>query len=113
MFNLREMAKPMNFLQEHGLLAYPDLEAACNATVQKYHDFSDRTKVNETRMREISELQRHIGTYGKTREVYAQYRKLPSKKQEEFYAEHASAIISCEAAKRHFDDLESVLKLSE
>ena len=104
-FNLKEMAKTMNYLQEHGLLAYPDLKAACDAAVQKYHDFSDRTKANSARMREIAELQRHIGTYCKTREVYTQYRKLPPKKQEEFYAEHASAIISCEAAKRFFDGL--------
>ena len=87
------------------MLAYADLEAACDAAVQKYHKFSDRTKANNARMREISELQKHIGTYHKTREVYAQYRKLPPKKQEEFYAEHASAIISCEAAKRYFDGL--------
>lgn len=104
-FNLKEMAKTMNYLREHSLLAYPDLEAACDAAVKTYHDFSDRTKANETRMREIAELQKHIGTYSKTREVYAQYRKLPPKKQEEFYAEHASVIISCEAAKRFFDGL--------
>ena len=104
-FNLKEMAKTMNYLREHGLLAYPDLKAACDAATQKYHDLSNRTKASETKMREIAELQRHIGTYCKTREVYAQYRKLPPKKQEEFYAGHASAIISCEAAKRFFDGL--------
>ena len=42
---------------------------------------------------------------GKTREVYAQYRKLPLKKQKEFYTEHASTVIFCEAAKRFFDGL--------
>ena len=104
-FNLKEMAKTMNFLQEHGLLAYGDLEVACDTAVQKYHGLSNRTKTNSIRMREIAELQRHIGTYGKTHEVYAQYRKLPPKKQEDFYAEHASTIISCEAAKRFFDGL--------
>ena len=104
-FNLKEMAKTLNFLQEHGLLDYADLESACNAAAQKYHDLADRTKANSTRMAEISELQKHIGTYGKTREIYAQYRRLPPKKQEEFYAQHASAIISCEAAKRYFDGL--------
>ena len=81
------------------------MEAACNTAVQKYHSLSDRTKANETRMREIAELQKHIGTYSKTREAYAQCRKLPPKKQEEFYAGHASAIIPCEAAKRFFDGL--------
>ena len=105
-FNLKEMAKTLNYLTEHGLLVYGDLEMACNAAVQKYHGLSDRTKANSARMQEISELQKHIGAYHKNREIYAQYRKLPPKKQEEFYAEHASAIISCEAAKRYFDSLE-------
>ena len=104
-FNLKEMAKTLNFLQEHGLLAYADLESACDVAAKKYHDLADRTKANSARMTEISELQKHIGAYSKTREVYAQYRRLPPKKQEEFYAQHASAIISCEAAKRYFDSL--------
>ena len=104
-FNLKEMAKTLNYLTEHGLLAYPDLEAACDAAVHKYHEFSDRTKANSARMQKISELQKHIGAYHKAREIYAQYRRLPPKKQEEFYTEHASAIISCEAAKRYFDSL--------
>ena len=104
-FNLKEMAKTLNYLQGHGLMKYADLEAACNAAVKKYHEFADRTKANSERMKEISELQKHIGAYHKTREVYAQYRRLPPKKQAEFYAEHASAIVSCEAAKRYFDSL--------
>ena len=104
-FNLKEMAKTLSFLQERGLLKYADLESACNAAVQKYNGLSDRTKANNVRMEEISALQKHIGAYGKTREIYAQYRRLPPKKQEQFYAEHASAIISCEAAKRFFDGL--------
>lgn len=104
-FNAKEMTKMLNYLTEHRLLAYGDLEAACDAAVQKYHEFSDRTKANSAQMQETSELQKHIGAYHKTREVYAQYRKLPPKKQKEFYAEHASAIISCEAAKRYFDGL--------
>ena len=104
-FNLKEMAKTLNYLQRHGLMKYADLEATCNAAVQKYHEFADRTKANSERMKEISELQKHIGAYYKTREIYAQYRRLPPKKQEAFYAQHASAIISCEAARRYFDGL--------
>ena len=104
-FNLKVMAKPLSFFHEDDLLAYADFEAACDAAAQKYHDLADRTKANSARMEEISALQRHIGTYSKTREIYAQYRRLPPKKQEEFYAQHASAIISCEAAKRYFDSL--------
>ena len=104
-FNLKEMAKTLNFLQKHGLTAYADLESACDAAVQKHNDLSDRTKANSARMTEISQLQKHIGAYSKTREVYAQYRRLPPKKQAKLYDEHTSAIISCEAAKRFFDGL--------
>jgi len=35
-------------------------------------------------MKDISELQRYIGTYFKTRKVYAQYRKLTGRKQTKF-----------------------------
>ena len=86
-------------------MKYANLESACDAAVRKYNGLSQHTKTNSERMKEISALQRHIGTYSKTREIYAQYRRLPPKKQEEFYAQHASAIISCEAAKRYFDSL--------
>lgn len=105
MFNLKEMAKTLNFLQECGLLKYADLESACDAAVQKYHGFADHAKANCERRKEIPEPQKHIGTYGKTREIYAQYRRLPPKKQGEFYTQYASTIISCEAAKRYFDGL--------
>ena len=104
-FNLKEMAKTLNYLQGHGLMKYADLESTCETAVQKYHEIADRTKANSERMKEISELQKHIGTYGKTREIYAQYRRLQPKKQEAFYAQHASVIISCEAAKQYFDSL--------
>ena len=86
-------------------MQYSDLQSACDATAQKYHDLADRTKANSARMKEISELQKYIGTYSKTREIYAQYRRLPPKKQAEFYAGHTNEIISCEAAKRYFDSL--------
>ena len=56
-------------------------------------------------MKDIFELQRHIGAYSKTREIYAQYRKLTGRKQDKFYEQHSSEIMACQAAKRHFDSL--------
>ena len=84
---------------------YAELERTCDVAIRKYNNLSSQTKAANERMRKISELQKHIGAYGKTREVYAQYKKLPPKKQQQFYAEHTSEIISCEAAKRYFDGL--------
>lgn len=81
-------------------MQYADLKSASDDVVQKYKGLSNRTKANSTWMKDTFELQKHIGTYSKTREVYAQYRRLLSKKKEQFYAEHIGEIISCEAAKR-------------
>ena len=104
-YNIKEMAKTLLYLQEHSLMDYAELEKTCDVAVQKYNSLASQTKAANERMKKISELQKHIGAYGKTREVYAQYKKLPPKKQQQFYADHTGEIISCEAAKRYFDSL--------
>lgn len=104
-FNLKEMAKTVMYLQENNLTDLGELEKACDAATQKFNDLSDQMKAAEQRMKDISELQRHIGTYSKTREVYAQYRKLTGRKQAKFYEQHTSEIEGCQAAKRYFNSL--------
>ena len=104
-FNLKEMAKTVIYLQEKGLTDLGELEKDCDAGVQKFNDLSDQSKAASARMKDISELQKHIGAYGKTREIYAQYRKLTGRKREKFYEQHSSEITVCQAAKRYFDSL--------
>lgn len=101
LFNLKEMAKTLIYLQEHGLDNYDALTAAADGTVKKHQGLSDRTKANETRMKEIAELQKHIGAYRKTKEIYSQY--VQGGRKESFYEAHRPAIMGHEAAKRHFD----------
>ena len=104
-FNLKEMAKTVMYLQEKGLTDFGELEKVCDAAVKKFNGLSDRTKAASARMKDIAELQKHIGVYIKTREIYAQYRKLPPRKREKFYNEHSNEIRSCQEAKRYFDSL--------
>ena len=87
-FNLKEAAKTVMYLQENELADLRELGKACDAVVQKFSDISDRTKAASTRMKDISKPQRHIGTYGKTQEVHARYRKLTGRKQAELYEQH-------------------------
>jgi len=87
------------------LTDFAELEKACAATSRKFNLLTERSKATSARLKEISELQRHIGTYTKTREVYVQYRKLTGRKQTKFYEQHTSEIASCQAAKRYFDSL--------
>ena len=100
-FNLKEMAKTVMYLQENNLTDLGELVKACDAAAQKFNDLGNQMKAAEQRMKDISELQRHIGTYSKTREVYAQYRKLTGRKREKFYEQHSSEITACQAAKRY------------
>ena len=93
------------YLQKNGLTDLGELERACDTAVQKFNDLSDQMKAAEQRMNDISELQRNIGTYSKTREIYAQYRKLTGRKREKFYEQHCNEITACQAAKRYFDSL--------
>ena len=104
-FNLKEMAKTVIYLQENNLTDLGELEKACDAAVQKFNNLSDQSKAASARMKDISALQRHIGTYSKTREIYAQYRKLTGRQREKFYEQHSSEIAACQAAKRYFDSL--------
>ena len=53
-------------------------------------------------MSEITELQKHIGTYGKTRDVYKQY--LNAKNRERFFEEHRADITLHLTAKKYFDE---------
>lgn len=105
LYNLKEMAKTLLYLQENGLEDYDALAQASETVGARFDALTERTKANDKRTKEISELQKHIGAYGKTREIYAQYRKLPPKKAARFYQEHTSEILSCQAAKRYFDSL--------
>ena len=104
-FNLKEMAKTLIYLQENGLTDLGELEKACEAAVQKFNDLATQSKTASARTKDIFELQKHIGGYGKTREIYAQYRKLTGGKREKFYEQHSSEITTCQAAKRYFDSL--------
>ena len=104
-FNLKEMAKTVMYLQENGLTDLGELEKVCDAAVQRFNLLADQSKAASARMKDISELQRHIGTYSKTREIYAQYRKLTGRKRDKFYEQHTSEITSCQTAKRYFDSL--------
>ena len=102
--NLKEMAKTLIFLQERGLTDYDALSAQSDASFKKHSELGGQIKKIEVRLSEISEMQKQIGAYKKTLEVYRSYRDSGWSKK--FYAAHESDIILHRAAKKHFDSLE-------
>ena len=102
-FNLKEVAKTLNFLIENDLTDYDELAARAGQAGARFDDVSRRIKQLEARMAEAAQLKSHIINYSKTREVYAAYKK--SRHKKEFLAEHGAEIAQHEAAKKAFDAL--------
>lgn len=102
-FNVKQMAQTYNYLREHGLLVYAELEEKASAATEQFHALSAQIKAAEVRMAEIAVLKTHIANYAKTRDVYAGYRKAGYSKK--FLAEHEGDILLHKAAKKAFDEL--------
>ena len=102
-FNVKQMAQTYNYLREHGLLDYGELEEKATTATEQFHALSAQIKAAETRMAEIAVLKTHIANYAKTRDVYAGYRKAGYSKK--YLAEHESDILLHKAAKNAFDEV--------
>ena len=119
LYNLKESAKTLIFLQERGLTNYDLLTEKSETASKIYGVNSDRIKAIEARQNEISALQKHIGAYSKGASILAEYNRLKKQKPtmlaklanatspaEKFYTDNAAAIILCRAAKKHFDSVD-------
>jgi hypothetical protein len=102
-FNVKQMAKTLIFLKENGIDSYEELKKKSSSAGGDFAALTKRIKETETRQKEIAELQKYIGQYGKTRDVYEAYRK--SGRSSTFYEEHTAEIILHRAAKKYFDGL--------
>jgi hypothetical protein len=103
--NLKEAARNLIFLQENGVGTYEELVRKDNEVSGDYGQSNERRKKIDERLAGITELQKYIGQYSKTRETLRQYNaiKKPRDKQK-FYDANAADIILCRAAKKYFDE---------
>ena len=101
-FNLKQMAKTLNYLTEHGLLEYAALEEQTEVATVQYRQLSEQLKAIEKRMADLSAMRTQILHYVKTRDTYVAYRKAGYSKK--FLAAHEGEITLHRAAKKFFDD---------
>ena len=103
---LKEGAKTLNYLAEHGIDSYEALDnklAELNAAVD---DSLASIKVVEGRIAELNLVAKYAATYRKCRPIYTRYRKSDDK--EKFLRGHESEIILFEAAARELKRLGAV-----
>ena len=100
-YNLKQMAQTVAFLQSNGLMSYDDLSQKAALAVSQFHTLSAEINSAEQRLQEISQLEKEIVNYARTRETYVAYRKAGYSKK--FLSEHESEIVLHRAAKQFFD----------
>ena len=104
--NLKQAAKTMNFLTEHGIGSYEELESKVDAVSERRDTAHAEIKRVESRSTELALVMKHAGTYRQLKPLYDRYRK--SNNKEKFLRGHESEIILFEAAARELKRLGAV-----
>ena len=99
-FNLKQMAKTMNFLSEHGFASPEEVDAALEAAISGQHAAGEKLKELESRITANKELMRQITIYRKTKPAHDGLKtaRKPERYREAFHAD----LTLYEAAVRYF-----------
>ena len=95
-YNLKQMAAALQYLQEHGLTDYDDLAASTEAASERFHDVSERLHKAEDELSRTSDLMGAVVQYAKTRPVFDGYKA--SRYSKKYLARHAEDIADYRAA---------------
>lgn len=94
--NLKQAAKTLNFLTEHDISEYEQLQAVLDEVHMESENTAATLKGLEKRLSDISLLMKNISAYQQTKAIYMQYKK--AKDKEKFLRGNESSIIIHEAA---------------
>ena len=95
-YNLKQMAAALQYLQENGLMEYKQLEKKAAEATERFHSLSDSIKATEAAMSVNAELKAAIVSYAKTRPVLEGYKAARYSKK--YLAEHEVDIAAYRAA---------------
>lgn len=101
--NLKQAAKTMNFLTEHGIGSYEELESRLASVSERRDTAHAEIRRIESHAAELSLVMKHAATYRQLKPIYDRYRKSGDK--EKFLRGYESEIILFEAAARELKRL--------
>ncbi len=101
-FNLKQMAKAVLFMEEHGIKSYAELHEKASSLSQRQDALLDSVKADEERLQQIAVLKTHKINYAKARDVFAEYKA--SGYNQKFFEEHRDVLTLRRAAKQAFDE---------
>lgn len=108
-YNLKQMAAALQYLQENSLMDYVDLEQKATQAADRFHTLSDSIKSTETAMHTNTELKVAVVDYAKTRPVFEGYKA--AKYSRKYLVEHEADIAAYRAARATMDRLLNGSKL--
>ena len=108
-YNLKQMAAALQFLQENNLTDYDALAAKTTAAVDRAHALAGELQTTEAALSKVSGLMGAVVDYAKTRPVFDGYKAARYSKK--YLAEHEEALASYRAAKAAINDILDGAKL--
>ena len=108
-YNLKQMAAALQFLQEHGLTDYNALAEQTTAAVDRFHVLAGEIQSTEARLSQTSELMAAVVSYAKTRPVFDGYKA--AKYSKKYLAQHEAELADYRAAKAAINDILGGAKL--
>ncbi len=103
-FNLKQMAKSLLFLRDHGIKNLQELDALAERLTDRKEELLKGVRSREERLSGLQEMKNHILDYMKTKEIFRAYRE--SGYADQYHEEHRDEIAKYKAAKKAFDSLE-------
>ena len=108
-YNIKQMAAALQFLQENGLTDYAELEAKTEAAIDQAHALAGELRDVEEALGRTSELMGAVVQYAKTRPVFDGYKA--SRYSRKYLTQHEAELADYREAKATMNDLLDGAKL--
>lgn len=107
--NLKQASKTLNYLTEHNISSYAELEIRIDEMRRSFDDTADKLKSTEHRLNNTNILRKNISTYKALRPVYEEYTNAKDKAR--FEKQHQREIILFKAAHKYLSETQTDGKL--
>ncbi len=105
-FNLKQMAHAMLFMQEHGICSYEELHEKASTMSKRQDALLESVKTDEACLSEIAVMKTHVINYAKAKDVFTEYKA--SGYNQDFFEKHSDLLLPRKAAREAFDEYKKV-----
>ena len=102
-YNLKQMAAALQYLQENNLLVYESLAAKAETASARFYGVGDKLKRTETAMKRNADIKTVVVDYARTRPIFEEYKA--QKYSKKYLAEHEADISVYRAAQSAMKEL--------